>query len=83
MFTAAEFLAAQPFVDPSHIFLAGHSAGDTLTLLSVEATRRFVAAAAALQRQYNEGRESPRGALFAADLSRRQAYLRNRNSVPV
>lgn len=42
---AAEYLAAQPFVDPDHIFLAGHSAGGTLTLLSVEASRRFVAAA--------------------------------------
>ena len=42
---AAEYLAAQPFVDPDHIFLAGHSSGGTLTLLSVEASRRFVAAA--------------------------------------
>jgi len=42
---AAAYLAAQPFVDRDHIFLAGHSSGGTLTLLSVEASRRFVAAA--------------------------------------
>src|SRR6267378_4487810 len=43
---AAEFLSRQPSVDPTHIYLAGHSAGGTLTLLTVEASGRFRAAAA-------------------------------------
>jgi dienelactone hydrolase len=42
---AAEFLADHPSVDSSRIFLAGHSAGGTLTLLAVEASSRFRAAA--------------------------------------
>ena len=42
---AAEFLGNQPGVDPDRIFLAGHSAGGTLTLLTVEASGRFRAAA--------------------------------------
>ena len=42
---AGEFLSNHPSVDPSRIFLAGHSAGGTLTLLAVEASSRFRAAA--------------------------------------
>jgi dienelactone hydrolase len=43
---AAEYLSHHPAVDPAHIYLAGHSAGATLTLLAVEASGRFRAAAA-------------------------------------
>jgi pimeloyl-ACP methyl ester carboxylesterase len=42
---AAKYLASQPSVDPTRIYLAGHSAGGTLTLLTVEASRQFRAAA--------------------------------------
>jgi dienelactone hydrolase len=42
---AGEFLSKHPAVDPARIFLAGHSAGATLTLLAVEASSRFRAAA--------------------------------------
>src|ERR1041384_1197400 len=42
---AAEYLRMQPSVDPDHIYLAGHSAGGTLTQLAVEASSRFRAAA--------------------------------------
>jgi pimeloyl-ACP methyl ester carboxylesterase len=38
---AAAFLARQPTVDPTRIFLAGHSAGATLALLAAEASPRF------------------------------------------
>jgi dienelactone hydrolase len=43
---AADTLAALPYVDPSRIFVAGHSAGGTLALLAAMATNRFRAAAA-------------------------------------
>ena len=43
---AAEYLSKDPAVDPEHIYLAGHSAGATLTLLAIEASGRFRAAAA-------------------------------------
>ena len=42
---AAEYLSRQPYVDASHLFLAGHSNGGTLTLLAAMASRRFRAAA--------------------------------------
>ena len=42
---AADFLSTYPGVDPSRIFLAGHSSGATLTLLAIEASGRFRAAA--------------------------------------
>jgi dienelactone hydrolase len=42
---AAAFLSDHPSVDSDRIFLAGHSAGGTLTLLAVEASSRFRAAA--------------------------------------
>ncbi len=42
---AAKFLREQPFVDKSHLYLAGHSAGGTITLLTVEASKFFRAAA--------------------------------------
>jgi dienelactone hydrolase len=42
---AATFLSREPSVDPSRIFLAGHSAGATLALLTAEATGRFRAVA--------------------------------------
>lgn len=35
---AERFLAAQPNVDPTHIYLAGHSTGGTLVLLTEEAS---------------------------------------------
>ena len=43
---AAAYLATLPAVDSTQIFLAGHSAGATLTLLAIEASGRFRAAAA-------------------------------------
>ena len=43
---AARYLSKQPSVDASRIYIAGHSAGGTLTLLAVEASGRFRAAAA-------------------------------------
>jgi formylglycine-generating enzyme required for sulfatase activity len=42
---AAEYLSKQPYIDASHLFLAGHSNGGTLTLLAAMASRRFRAAA--------------------------------------
>ena len=42
---AAEYLSHHPAVDSTHIYLAGHSAGGTLTLLTVLASSRFRAAA--------------------------------------
>jgi dipeptidyl aminopeptidase/acylaminoacyl peptidase len=42
---AAEFLCKQPDVDASRLHVAGVSAGGTLALLAVEASRRFRAAA--------------------------------------
>lgn len=42
---AAEALAARPDVDPARLYLAGHSVGGTLTLLTALASGRFRAAA--------------------------------------
>src|SRR5215204_3831307 len=42
---AAEYLSRQPYVDTDRVFLAGHSVGGTLTLLSALASTRFRAAA--------------------------------------
>jgi dipeptidyl aminopeptidase/acylaminoacyl peptidase len=42
---AAEFLRSQTFVDASRLFIAGHSAGGTLTLLAAELYPNFAAAA--------------------------------------
>src|SRR5262249_46889797 len=42
---AAENFARQPGVDPNRIFVAGHSAGGTLTLLAAMTSKRFRAAA--------------------------------------
>ena len=41
---AADFLAAQPGIDPERIYLGGHSTGGTLALLVVESSSRFRAA---------------------------------------
>lgn len=38
---AAEHLARLPYVDASHLYLAGHSTGGTLALLTAEASGRF------------------------------------------
>ena len=38
---AADFLAAQPSVDPKRIYLGGHSTGGTLVLLTAECSNRF------------------------------------------
>ncbi len=38
---AADWLAKQPHVDPTRIFLAGHSTGGTLALLVAEASDKF------------------------------------------
>ena len=38
---AAQFLAAQPYVDPTHIYLGGHSTGGTLALLIAELPNPF------------------------------------------
>jgi len=43
---AADRLAALPYVDPGRLFVAGHSAGGTLTLLAAMASPRFRAASA-------------------------------------
>jgi dienelactone hydrolase len=42
---AADYLAKVPGVDPKRIFIAGHSAGGTLTLLAALASKQFRAAA--------------------------------------
>ena len=42
---AAEVLANRPDVDPTHLYLAGHSVGGTLTLLTALTSDRFHAAA--------------------------------------
>jgi dipeptidyl aminopeptidase/acylaminoacyl peptidase len=42
---AAEHLAKLPYVDSTRIYLAGHSAGGTLTMLAALASKRFKAAA--------------------------------------
>ena len=38
---AADFLAAQPGIDPARIYLGGHSTGGTLALLSAQSSDRF------------------------------------------
>jgi len=38
---AADYLAAQPYVDPERIYLGGHSTGGTLVLLVAELSNRF------------------------------------------
>ncbi|HEV3443636.1 MAG TPA: alpha/beta fold hydrolase [Gemmataceae bacterium] len=43
---AADALARLPYVDDKHIYVSGHSAGGTLTLLAAMASPRFKAAAA-------------------------------------
>jgi dipeptidyl aminopeptidase/acylaminoacyl peptidase len=42
---AAEYVAAAPGIDPSRIYLAGHSVGGTLAMLAAEASTRFRASA--------------------------------------
>ena len=42
---AADYLAKLPYVDPKRLYVAGHSVGGTLTLLSAMTTTRFRAAA--------------------------------------
>jgi dienelactone hydrolase len=42
---AAEYLRAQPYVDPGHLYIAGHSTGGTLTMLASLAYPHFRAAA--------------------------------------
>jgi dipeptidyl aminopeptidase/acylaminoacyl peptidase len=42
---AADYLAGLPYVDPSHVYVAGHSAGGTHALLAAMASDRFRAAA--------------------------------------
>lgn len=42
---AADYLASVPYVDKSHVYVAGHSVGGTLTLLAAMASTRFRAAA--------------------------------------
>jgi dienelactone hydrolase len=42
---AADALAALPYVDSTHIFVSGHSAGGTLAMLATMASNRFRAAA--------------------------------------
>jgi dienelactone hydrolase len=61
---AADQLAKIPGVDPTRIFVAGHSAGGTLTLLAIEASQRFRAAASFdgspdLQLLYNGSARKP------------------------
>jgi dienelactone hydrolase len=42
---AAKYLHALPYVDPTHLYIAGHSIGASLTLLSAEVSTLFRAAA--------------------------------------
>jgi dipeptidyl aminopeptidase/acylaminoacyl peptidase len=42
---AADFLRNQPYVDPAHLYVAGHSTGGTLTMLAAMAYPHFRAAA--------------------------------------
>ena len=42
---AATYLSAQPFVDPTRLYVAGHSVGGTLTLLAAQTSTQFRAAA--------------------------------------
>jgi formylglycine-generating enzyme required for sulfatase activity/dienelactone hydrolase len=42
---AAEYLSQQPYVDAKRLFVAGHSVGGTMTLLTALASNRFRAAA--------------------------------------
>jgi dipeptidyl aminopeptidase/acylaminoacyl peptidase len=42
---AGEYLRKQPYVDSARLFIAGHSVGGTLTLLAVQASDMFHAAA--------------------------------------
>lgn len=41
---AVEYLRTVPYVDPSRIYMAGHSTGGTITLLAAEATSKLRAA---------------------------------------
>jgi dipeptidyl aminopeptidase/acylaminoacyl peptidase len=43
--SAAKYLRDLPFIDPTHLYIAGHSIGASLTLLSAEASTLFRAAA--------------------------------------
>jgi acetyl esterase/lipase len=42
---AADYLRSQPYVDSDRVFVAGHSVGGILTMLSAQASNRFRAAA--------------------------------------
>ena len=42
---AAEFLAGLPYVDGTHLYVAGHSVGGTLAMLAALTSNRFRAAA--------------------------------------
>ena len=42
---AAEYLLKQPYVDAKRLFVAGHSAGGTLTMLAAQASNKFKGAA--------------------------------------
>jgi dipeptidyl aminopeptidase/acylaminoacyl peptidase len=42
---AADYVRRQSFVDPAHVFLAGHSVGGTMTMLAGMASRQFRAIA--------------------------------------
>jgi pimeloyl-ACP methyl ester carboxylesterase len=41
LLAAADYLATRPDVDPARIYLAGHSSGGTLALLTAQSTGRF------------------------------------------
>ena len=41
LLAAADFLGKQPHVDPTRVYLGGHSTGGTLSLLGAESTDRF------------------------------------------
>ncbi len=43
--SAAEYLRAQPYIDPDHLYVAGQSVGGTLAMLAAEMYRHFRAAA--------------------------------------
>ena len=65
LLAAADYLASRPDVDPSRIYLGGHSTGGTLALLVAESTDRFRAilalGAAPDARGYGEPRCIPPG----------------------
>lgn len=75
---AADYLAQQPWVDPSRIYLGGHSTGGTLVLMVAEASKRFRAVFSfgpvAELRQYGKMMPVNYDKMSSADLLARAPY---------